>query len=217
MCGRYATALNQAEWSGIFPVAPGTVHFPDPRYNLAPTQGAPVIRDLEGERRLELLRWGLVPAWAKSPEDVRYNLFNARAEGITEKPSFRGAFRSRRALMPASGFYEWETVDGRKQPYYISRADGQPLIFAGLWERWESAGQRLDSCTMITTAANSFMQQLHTRMPVILEPAEREIWLQEGPEELLRPAAEGVLQAWPVNRAVGNVRNEGPELLTRIA
>ncbi len=217
MCGRYATALNQAEWSGIFPVAPDTVRFPEPRYNLAPTQGAPVIRELDGGRRLELLRWGLIPAWAKSPEDVRYNLFNARAEGVADKPSFRGAFRSRRALMPASGFYEWKTVDGKKQPYYISRSDGQPLIFAGLWERWESAGQQLDSCTMITTEANTFMQQLHTRMPVILEPAEREIWLEEGPEELLRPAAEDVLQAWPVSRAVGNVRNEGPELLTRIA
>lgn len=217
MCGRYATALNQAEWSGIFPVGPDTVQFPEPRYNLAPTQGAPVIRQLAGQLSLDELRWGLIPAWAKSPSDVRYSLFNARAEGVADKASFRAAFRSRRALMPASGFYEWRSEGGVKQPYYISRTDGRPLLFAGLWERWESGEQQLESCTMITTEANGFMQQLHTRMPVIIEFEDRQLWLEEGPQELLRPAAEDVLQAWPVSRAVGNVRNEGPELLTPLS
>lgn len=213
MCGRYATALNEAEWSGIFPVSPDTVTFPEPRYNLAPTQGAPIIRELAGEWRLDVLRWGLIPAWAKSPADVRYNLFNARAEGVADKPSFRAAFRSRRCVMPASGFYEWRSGENGKQPYYISRTDGKPMLFAGLWERWERGDEQLESCTMITTEANEFMQQLHTRMPVILESEDRLVWLEEGPEELLKPSPEGVLQAWPVSRAVGNVRNEGPELI----
>lgn len=213
MCGRYATALSQAEWSGLFPVAPDSMIFPEPRYNLAPTQGAPVIRELNAELRLDQLRWGLVPGWAKSPADVKHNLFNARAESVADKPSFRSAFKSRRAVMPASGFYEWHTEGGVKQPYYISRVDGQPLLFAALWENWSRGDESLESCTMITTSANDFMQRLHTRMPVILEQSEQRIWLQEGPEELLRPAADGVLQAWPVSRAVGNVRNESPELM----
>lgn len=217
MCGRYATALSQAEWSGLFPVSPDSLSLPEPRYNLAPSQGAPIIRELEGERRLDIVRWGLIPAWAKNPEQLKHNLFNARGETVAEKPSFRSAFKARRCLMPASGFYEWHTEDGVKQPYYISRVDGEPLIFAGLWERWTKDGQELDSCTMITTSANSFMQKLHHRMPVILEESEREIWLQEGPEELLRPSAEGVLQAWPVSRAVGNVRNESSDLTERIS
>ena len=102
--------------------------------------------------------------------------------------------------MPASGFYEWHSEGGVKQPYYISRTDGRPLLFAGLWERWESGEQQLESCTMITTEANGFMQQLHTRMPVIIEFEDRQLWLEEGPQELLRPAAEDVLQAWPVSR-----------------
>ena len=190
--------------------------FPEPRYNLAPTQGAPVIRELDGERRLDQLRWGLIPGWAKSPGDVKHNLFNARAETVAEKPSFRSAFKSRRAVMPASGFYEWRTVDGVKQPYYISRVDGGAMLFAALWERWAQGGESLESSTIITTHSNEFMQQLHNRMPVILEPGELETWLQDGPFELLRPAADGVLQAWPVSRAVGNVRNQGPELLEPI-
>ncbi len=217
MCGRYATALNQAEWSGLFPVGPGSLDIPEPRYNLAPTQGVPVIRDLAGERRLDQIRWGLVPAWAKSLTDVKHNLFNARAETAAEKPSFRSAFKSRRCLMPASGFYEWRTVDGVKQPYYISRADGEPMVFAGLWEHWAKDGQELDSCTMLTTSANEFMRELHHRMPVILEAHEREIWLLEGPEEVLHPSPEGVLQAWPVSRAVGNVRNESSSLLEPVS
>ncbi len=213
MCGRYATALSQAEWSGLLPVGPGSLELPEPRYNLAPTQGAPVIRELEGERQLEIMRWGLIPAWAKSPEDVRHNLFNARAETVAEKPSFRSAFRARRCLMPSRGFFEWQTRDGVKQPFFISRADGRPLVFAGLWEQWRGEDRQLLSCTMITTAANGFMQQLHHRMPVILEESEQELWLSEGPEELLRPAAEDVLVAWPVARSVGNVRNDSPQLL----
>lgn len=217
MCGRYATALNQAEWSGLFPVRPDSLDIPEPRYNLAPSQGAPVIRELDGERRLDLIRWGLVPAWAKNPTDVRHNLFNARAETAAEKPSFRSAFKSRRCLMPASGFFEWRTVDGVKQPYYISRVDGAPMVFAGLWERWAKDGQELDSCTMLTTSANEFMRDLHHRMPVILEADAREIWLEEGSEAVLGPSAEGVLQAWPVTRAVGNVRNESPGLLEPIS
>lgn len=217
MCGRYATALSQAEWSGLFPVGPDSLDFPEPRYNLAPSQGAPVIRNLDGERRLDQIRWGLVPAWAKSVADMKHNLFNARAETAAEKPSFRSAFKSRRCLMPASGFYEWRTVEGVKQPYYISRVDGAPMVFAGLWERWTKDGQELDSCTMLTTSANEFMQELHHRMPVILEAAEREIWLEDGPEAILRPSAEDVLQAWPVTRAVGNVRNESRDLLEPIS
>jgi len=217
MCGRYATALSEAEWSGIFPLSPENMLFPEPRFNLAPTQGAPVIRQLHDEAELAVLRWGLVPGWVREPESIRHTLFNARSETAAEKPSFRAAFRARRCLMPASGFYEWRTEADGRQPYYFSRADGQPLIFAGLWEHWEGNGRKLGSCTMLTTASNPFMEEYHHRMPVILEEADRAAWLHEGPEELLRPAAAGVLQAWPVSRAVGSIRNEGPSLTAPVA
>lgn len=217
MCGRYATALSQAEWSGIFPVRPENMLFPEPRYNLAPTQGAPVIRELDGEAELTLLRWGLIPPWVKDPAALRHTLFNARSETAAEKPSFRAAFKSRRCLMPASGFYEWHTEGGVKKPYFFTRTDGKPVVFAGLWERWERGAERVDSCTMLTASASVFMEQYHQRMPVVLEEADRAAWLHEGPEELLRPAGDDVLQAWPVSPAVGNTRNEGPELVEPLA
>lgn len=217
MCGRYATALSEAEWNGIFPVLPENMLFPEPRYNLAPTQGAPVIRLQGSTWELAVLRWGLVPGGARDPASLRHTLFNARSETAAEKPSFRAAFRARRCLMPASGFYEWRAEGDGRQPYFFTRRDGKPVVFAGLWEHWEGDGRTLESCTMLTTAANGFMGDYHHRMPVILEEEQRSVWLEDGPQELLGPAGEDVLQAWAVSRAAGNIRNEGPGLTEPVA
>jgi putative SOS response-associated peptidase YedK len=203
MCGRYllkapADALRRAF---------GFVEQPNlmPRYNIAPTQDAAVIRERrepKGERTLQLLRWGLIPSWA---EDMKggAKLINARAEGIAERPSFREAFRRRRCLVPADGFYEWRTEGRLKQPYLIQRRDRAPIAFAGLWERWVPKTQPpepayIDSFTIVTTAANALLKPLHERMPVILAPENCLRWLDRASSEaelkaLLRPAPEDLL------------------------
>jgi putative SOS response-associated peptidase YedK len=203
MCGRYllkapADALRRAF---------GFVEQPNlmPRYNIAPTQDAAVIRERrepKGERTLQLLRWGLIPSWA---EDMKggAKLINARAEGIAERPSFREAFRRRRCLVPADGFYEWRTEGKLKQPYLIQRRDRAPIAFAGLWERWVPKTQPpepayIDSFTIVTTAANALLKPLHERMPVILAPENCLRWLDRASSEaelkaLLRPAPEDLL------------------------
>jgi putative SOS response-associated peptidase YedK len=212
MCGRYllkapADALRRAF---------GFVEQPNlmPRYNIAPTQDGPVIRERrepKGERTLQLLRWGLIPSWA---EDMKSGakLINARAEGIAERPSFREAFRRRRCLVPADGFYEWRAEGKLKQPYLIQRRDRAPLAFAGLWERWVPKTQPpepayIDSFTIVTTAANALLKPLHERMPVILAPESFPRWLDRASSEaelkaLLRPAPEDLLAYVPVSTRV---------------
>ncbi len=174
MCGRFVIELSPDLVTKFF----GLTEVPDlpPRYNVAPTQPVPVIREAaDGSRRLSLMRWGLVPAWAKEPGE---GLINARCETVNEKPSFRQAFRQRRCIIPASGFYEWSKVDGRKVPYYVRMADGAPMPFAGLWEAWRSPeGQVLETCAILTTAANATVAPIHDRMPVILHPDEFGLWL----------------------------------------
>src|SRR5690554_2830271 len=138
MCGRYAYRASDFDYPGLFGTRPGE-ELAD-RYNIAPTQPVPVVRVAEdGSREVTVVRWGLVPGWVKDPAALKISLFNARAEGVAEKPSFRAAFRSRRCLVPVSGFYEWQKVDGAKQPWFIARTDGRPAFFAGLWETWGPA------------------------------------------------------------------------------
>ena len=222
MCGRYASVLPPeliARMFGAVNAVPNVA----PTWNIAPSQPAMVIRrhPKTGDRHLDLLRWGLVPHFTKRPKTARKPI-NARAETVASSSMFQGAFARRRALVPATAFYEWRTdaEAGGKQPYAIARTDGQPMAFAGLWEIWRPPnGEKLRTFAIITTDANATMRQLHDRMPVILEPDDWPVWLGEVPSDrtaLLRPAAEGVLRLWPVSRAVNSVRNNTPDLLDRI-
>ena len=216
MCGRYLlrAPLDELQQAFGFPERPNLA----PRYNIAPTQPVPIVRlraDGRG-RELALVRWGLVPPWAKDAA-IGSRMINARAEGITEKPAFRGAFRKRRCLVPADGFYEWRKVaGGGKRPVLIRRRDGAPFAFAGLWERWRGPEGPLDTCTIVTTDANALLAPIHDRMPVILDPADHERWLdpsRPGAEELLRPCPDDRLEAVPVSTRVNSPRNDDPSLL----
>jgi putative SOS response-associated peptidase YedK len=186
------------------------------RFNIAPTQDAPVIRaGRDGAREVAMLRWGLVPPWARDLR-VGTTMINARSEGVEAKPSFRDAVKRRRCVVPATGFFEWQGEPRRKQPYAIT-VPGQPLLaFAGLWERWQPAqGAAVETFTIVTTDANEQVARIHDRMPVILPLDAVDTWLTAPPDEaraLLKPYP-GELDLRAVGRHVGNVNNEGPECL----
>lgn len=214
MCGRFAFYSPAEAAAQLFGVSNSTSV--EPRYNIAPTQYVAAIRDTDSnERELVMLRWGLVPFWAKDSA-IGSRMINARAETVAEKPAFRAAYKSRRCLVLADGFYEWHTAGGVKTPYFISAANSEPFVFAALWERWENkeSGEILQTTTIVTTEANDFMKQLHHRMPVVLEPASAGRWLG-GDTELLHEADSTTpkMQAWPVSRTVNNARNEGAGLI----
>lgn len=214
MCGRFAFYSPAEAAAALFAVT-GAAKV-QPRYNIAPTQYVAAIRSNESaERELLLLRWGLVPFWAKEPS-IGNRMINARAETVAEKPSFRAAYRHRRCLVLADGFYEWRKETNGKVPYYISLENGGPFAFAALWENWldKESGESLQTTALITTAANDYMQSLHHRMPVILEPGTATRWL-EGDATLLEDVSANSpeLTAWPVDRRVNNARNEGEDLI----
>ena len=189
-----------------------------PRYNIAPTQDVLAIRlDKEGQQEAAQLRWGLIPFWAKD-EKISYSKINARAETVAKKPAFRDAFKKRRCLIAADGYCEWKTLeDGSNQPYRITLKPEQPFSFAGLWEHWEKDNKVIESCTIIVTDANELTKDIHGRMPVILDPDDYDAWLggTDG-ENLLRPYPSKKMARYPVSRAVGNVKNTGPELIEPI-
>ncbi len=220
MCGRYASVISAEQIRALFRTANATVNHP-PSWNVAPSQAAMVVRrhPESGERRLDLLRWGLVPHFTTDLKAARKPI-NARSETAATSPMFRDALGSRRCLVPADAFYEWRAMPDGKQPYAIARRDGAPLAFAGLWEGWRSPdGEVLRTFAVLTTAANGTMSTLHERMPVILEEADWATWLGETDVDamgLMRPAAENVLQLWAVSRAVNNVRTDNPDLLDRV-
>jgi len=215
MCGRFAFYSPTEAAAALF----GTSTDVElrPRFNIAPTQDIAAIRVAgDGDQReLVMLRWGLVPFWAKDPS-IGNRMINARAETVAEKPSYRAAFRHRRCVVLADGFYEWRRENDVKTPYYISLASEEPFALAGLWEDWtdKATGESLQTTTLITTAANEFMQPLHHRMPLILKARTATEWLA-GSVELLDQAASRTpeLKAWPVDRRVNNARNEGEELI----
>lgn len=225
MCGRFALISSTEEVADALGVDPAVIaDIPPavPRFNIAPTQ--PVLAaylDDAGQRRLTFFQWGLVPSWSKDVT-IGSRLINARSETVTEKPSFRNAFKRRRCLIPADGFYEWQKLNGGKQPMYIHGADGRPLALAGLWEVWqEPEGTRLQTCTILTTTPNELMAPIHDRMPVILEPADFGMWLEPGahPDEalhLLRPYPAAKMKAYPVSTAVNNPRHDMPECIQPI-
>lgn len=189
-----------------------------PRYNIAPTQEVLAVRlNPAGEREAVNLRWGLVPMWAKD-EKISYSTINARAETVASKPTFREAFKRRRCLVAADGWYEWQEVGPKqKQPYRFTLNPEGPFAFAGLWERWERPEKVVESCTIIVTEGNELTKRIHDRMPVILDPADHDAWLDgSAGVELLRPYRADKLTYYPVSTAVGNVKNQGPELIESI-
>jgi putative SOS response-associated peptidase YedK len=235
MCGRYASSRRPDDLVEEFGIVETRVEEPlPPDWNVAPTKDvyAVVQRD---ERQLRTLRWGLVPSWAKDPS-IGNRMINARMETVAEKPAFRRAFEKRRCLLPADGYYEWYETEEltskgkpKKQPFFIRPKDGGVLAMAGLYEIWRDPTRAEDdphrfrwTCTVITTDAADDLGRIHDRMPLMVEPDRWATWLDpESPRDdllgLLVPAAPGRLEAFPVSAAVGNVRNNGPELVEPLA
>lgn len=218
MCGRYVSFLPPDEIARLFRTVNPVPNIA-PSWNLAPSQDSLVVRrhPKSGERHLDVLRWGLLPYFTTDPKRARRPI-NARAETVARTPLFRDAFAARRCLVPASAFYEWKQVPGApKQPHAIARADGAPMAFGGLWERWRGPdGQVVRSFAIVTTAANPDVADLHNRMPLIVEPADWPAWLGEvetDPTALLHPSPAGTLRAWPVGSAVNRPENNAPDLL----
>ena len=217
MCGRYSLTTPPEAMEQLFALDDGATPNFAARYNIAPSQKAPVVRrdPANGARRLALLDWGLVPAWSSGP-DARFSMINARAETVSEKPAFRAAFRRRRCLVPADGFFEWRAEAGGKQPYYFRRTDSAPLAFAGLWEHWRgSGGELLETYAIIVTAANAEISAIHDRMPVMLDRADYDSWLANEDDgatarALIESAAAPALTIHPVDRRVNSPRNDDP-------
>lgn len=220
MCGRYTLSIPLSNLVDSFDVLPPQFEYL-PRYNIAPTQDAPVIAEDGNGRRMGLLRWGLVPSWARD-SGIGSKMINARSETVSEKPAFRSAFKKRRCLVPADGFYEWKKegeVGGRKGakvPHWIHLTDGRPFTFAGLWERWEGGGgSPLHTFTILTTTATPAIAEIHPRMPVILTGEGGDRWLHpESPAEdllaLLQPYGGSDLRAHPVSTLVNSPGNDLP-------
>ena len=218
MCGRFSQRTPAKKIADKFKVeeVPPLVE----RYNVAPTQAVLGIRAVDEVREATFFKWGLVPHWAKDPA-IGNKLINARAETVTEKPSFREAFLRRRCLVPADGFFEWSRQGDRKRPYYFRmKNDGEPFAIAGLWERWEGGdGGPLETCTLLTTEANDLLTPYHDRMPVILEPEDYALWLGDDARQLelvpdlLRPYPASKMIGYPVSTAINSPYNEGVELI----
>jgi putative SOS response-associated peptidase YedK len=189
-----------------------------PRYNVAPTQPVPIIRVVEGQRELVLVRWGLIPAWVKDPRAFSL-LINARGESAAEKPAFRNAMKRRRCLFPADGFYEWKQEVGGKRPYFVRLKSGQPMAFAGLWEAWMGPnGEEMETAAIVTTRASRSITHIHDRMPVIVPPEGFDFWLDpnvdaEMASSVIAPALDAQLEFFPVSTAVNRTANDSPALL----
>lgn len=222
MCGRYSQTTDPAKLAKRFGLtSPGSDVVC--RYNIAPTQDAPVIA-IDGSKRFISMRWGLIPSWAKDAA-IGNRMINARAETLTEKPSFRKAFERRRCLVPTDGFYEWRKTDAKtKTPMHFVLKSRQPFAFAGLWESWKNPdGQELRSFTIITTAANDLLRPIHDRMPVILRPEDEEKWLDIGSSDtaklipLLGPYPAEEMETYAVSTLVNSPRNDTPACIVPTA
>ena len=228
MCGRFTNRFTWKELHERLDLI-GTPLNLRPRYNVAPSQDVAVARASDSGRTLAMLRWGLIPAWAKDPA-IGHKLINARSETAAEKPSFRSAFRHRRCLIPADGFFEWQRRGKTRQPWLFGLRDGTPLAFAGLWERWtvpegatlsgslaeRSPGEAVETCTILTTAANDTVAPVHGRMPVILPPESWDAWLA-GEEVPLGPYPADAMTAQPVSTHVNRPANDDPRCVEPIA
>jgi len=215
MCGRFTLEISSETLKVIFGVSPFENILP--RYNIAPTQMVLVLRNDPGNnRQLSYMKWGLIPHWAKEAS-IGNHMINARSETVDEKPSFRSALKHRRCIVPASGFYEWQKVGTKKQPYYITLKDGSPMMFAGLWDRWVSPdGIVVESCTILTTSSNELVSPLHDRMPVILSRDVIDRWLDSrvtDPAELkslLKPYQSDSMSLYLVSNMVNSPKNDDP-------
>ncbi len=221
MCGRFTLTVQAEILRDLFELE--TIPDLTPRYNIAPTQEVAAVRQTEqGSRELVRLRWGLIPSWADSPA-VGVRMLNARSETVAGKPAFRSAFRQRRCLIPADGFFEWQNQMGRKQPFYFRLRDGKPFALAGLWEHWQQGARIIESCTVLTTEANEIVRPLHERMPVILPPSAYETWLDPKMQRtevllpLLAAYPAGEMIAHPVNMRVNSPRNDDEECVQSVA
>jgi len=218
MCGRYFLHSTADRLSALF----GEMPMPllQARYNIAPSQPVPVIRENPaGQREMVLVRWGLIPSWSKGP-DSRFSMINARVETVAQKPAYRSAFRYRRCLIPVDGFYEWHAAGKAKQPYVLRPRDHRPMALAGLWEHWQDAdGNELESCTILVREANEQVKVVHERMPVIMTPDSFDLWLNRQAqkpspmETLLAVQQPPELEIYPVSRAVNNPRADSNALL----
>lgn len=214
MCGRYTLRTPDDSLVERFKIDeyPSSIL---PSYNIAPTQEVAAVVEEDEERKLELLRWGLIPSWAKDPE-IGSRMINARGETVSETPSFRKAFKARRCLILADGFYEWQKIDNGKQPYHVRMKDASPFAFAGLWEISNGDGDGIRTCAIITTEPNDLMSEIHHRMPVILHPDDYEMWLDPSFEEkgplsaLLKPYPDYAMETYPVSRRVNRPTNDEP-------
>jgi len=226
MCGRVALFSPPIRFARLLDatLAAGLEEHTHPSWNVGPQRRLFGVAEHDGVRVLDRYRWGLLPGWAKDPA-MANRLFNARGETVAEKPSFRAAFKKRPCLIPVDGFYEWDHRPGaNKQPHFFTRVDAEPLLLAGLYEYWRDPvgpedAPSVQTCTVITTTPSDDMDEIHDRMPVIIEPADAGDWLDvgaAGPDErlhLIRPARVGTLQHYGVDPAVGSVRNDGPQLI----
>lgn len=222
MCGRFWASLTWEQYRKLLDLIgePPESNF-EPNWNAAPTHDVLVCNEHDGRRRLEKMRWGLVPGWAKEPP--QFSTINAKAETLEEKATWKGALNKMRCVVPVSGFYEWRGPKGNKQPFAIARKDGGPMLLAGLWsfnDRIDKDGVR--SFAIITCPANRVMGEIHDRMPVILDPSALECWLGPAPwgdahRALLAPCPDDWLTAWPVSKDVGAVKNNRPDLVAPIS
>jgi putative SOS response-associated peptidase YedK len=217
MCGRYTLTSAPEAIRALFRYEEQP-NFP-PRYNIAPTQPIAIVRLSEGKRQLALVRWGLLPSWVKDPKTFTL-LINARGESVCDKPAFRNAMKRRRCLIPADGFYEWQAVAGRKQPFYVRAKAGTPLAFAGLWETWIGPnGEELETAAIVTTRANRTLAAIHERMPVVVPPEAFDLWLNcadvdaKTAEALIQPASDNLLEAYAISTAVNRVANDNAKLI----
>lgn len=227
MCGRYGRRADKqriAEWVQAHNTSVFDETYLAPSYNVAPTDFQPIVRlDRDGQRELTVMRWGLVPYWAKDSK-IGFSTINAKSETVTTSPTFREAMKRRRCLVPAEWFYEWQKTDAKtRQPYAIAMRDDSLFAFAGLWERWKDKAkeQVLETYTVLTTDPNELLEPIHNRMPVILAPQDYQRWLESGegthlPIDLLRPYPAEEMKAWKIGSAVGNVRNNEPGLIVPI-
>jgi putative SOS response-associated peptidase YedK len=217
VCGRYATSKSSLDLAALFG-ATDDIEGLEPDYNVAPTDPVPVVRITSSARHLNVARWGLLPHWAKDPR-AGARMINARAETVATSSAFASAFERRRCLVPADGWYEWVRGKTGKQPYFMTPADGQIAVFAGLWANW--GPEKLLTCSIVTTAAVDDLALIHDRMPLLLPPSRWDAWLEGPPDPALLapPSSADVagLELRPVGPAVGDVHNDGPELIRRVA
>jgi len=220
MCGRFALRTEAKSLAKQFQVTEAPTI--EARYNIAPTQSILAVKATPDGREMNWFKWGLVPSWAKDAS-MGARLINARSETVTEKPAFRDAFKRRRCLIPSDGFFEWQRIGSKKQPFFFHLKDGQPFGFAGLWDSWTGEdGKIIESCTILTTTANEVLAPVHDRMPVIVHVEDYELWLDEDMrtqkllKDLLQPYPADEITSYPVSTLVNNIRRQGADLIEQL-